>query len=120
MYQEQIISIFYSAENLIITTLNLQENIRVNSEADFVGDKMITLIVMTSEAIRFQDLQNCVNAVLNGYGSGLKWHNKVSKLVKNWDNHFGRKIPVTCQMVQDLTDEQDRDGIRNYFRKFCG
>ena len=46
-----------SAENL--TTL-----INVKSEEEFDEEKMITLLVMTSEAIRFDDVRVCVNAVI--------------------------------------------------------
>ena len=105
---------------LLMASYNLQEFITVKSKDDFVDETMITLIVMTSEAIRFEDLQKCFNAVLNGENqTGLLWNNYVSELVRNWSQFFDRTIPVTTEMVQDLTDEQDPDQkLREYFGGF--
>ena len=90
----------------------------VTCKDEFADVTMITLIAMTSEAIRFEDLQQCFNEVLNGHGMGLMWNNHVEELVKNWDQFFGKAIPVTCQMLQEL-DEGVADDLKNYFGTFC-
>ena len=96
---------------------NVQEYITVKSIGDFARETMITLIVMTSEAIRFEDLQNCFNVVLNGHDTGLLWNNFVSELVRNWNQFFGRAIPVTCEMLQE--NGQAEEDLKTYFRTFC-
>ena len=96
---------------------NLPDHLKVTSKDEFANETMITLIVMTSEAIRFEDLQKCFNEVLNGHGMGLMWNNHVEELVKNWSQFFGRAIPVTCQMLQEL-EEGVADDLKNYFDTF--
>ena len=98
---------------------NPPDHVKVTSKDEFANETMITLIIMTSEAIRFEDLQKCFNAVLDGHDTGLLWNNHVSELVRNWNQFFGRAIPVTCQMLQDLNDQQDPDKkLREYFGGF--
>ena len=97
---------------------NLPTHVMVTCKDEFAGETMITLIAMTSEAIRFEDLQECFNEVLKGHDTGLLWNNHVEELVKNWDNFFGRAIPVTCQMLQEL-EEGVADDLKNYFGTFC-
>ena len=104
--------------NFLMKADNLPHFVTATSMDEFAGETMITLIAMTSEAIRFEDLQKCFNEVLNGHGMGLMWNNHVEELVKNWDQFFGRAIPVTCQMLQEL-DEGVADDLKNYFGTFC-
>ena len=78
---------------------------------------MITLIVMTSEAIRFEDIQKCFNEVLDGHGMGLLWKPFIKELVQNWNQFFNREIPVTCEMVQE-SERLDQD-TKDYFGTFC-
>ena len=102
---------------------NINANIIVNDLEDFVGEKIVTLFVMTAEAIRFQDVQNCINAVLEGGHDdpGLLWNGYLEELVKNWSQFFDRAIPVTCEMLQDLDDGVDKEvsKLKNYFGTFC-
>ena len=97
---------------------NLLEHITVKSLDEFVNEAMITLLVMTAEAIRFEDLQKCVDEVLKGHEMGLLWNNCVEKLVKNWSQFFDKTMPVTCQMLQEL-EEGVADDLKNYFGTFC-
>ena len=102
-----------------MTSDNVPGFILVKEIGDFTDEAMITLVVMTSEAIRFQDIQNCFNAVLEGHEMGLLWNNYVEELVKNWSQFFDQEIPVTPEMVQGLTDEQDPERkLRDYFGTF--
>ena len=77
------------------------------------GPKVITLVLMIAEAIRFEVVQEDVFINLTNWGRpGIRFNGLIDKLVKNWDNYFNKKYGVTLDEIMESSIE---DEVKEYY-----
>ena len=76
------------------------------------GPKVITLVLMITEAIRFEVVQEDVFINLTNWLSGIRFNGLIDKLVKNWDNYFNKKYGVT---LDDIKESSIEDEVKEYY-----
>ena len=80
--------------------------VKVNEKADFLDETMIVLTIMTSEAIRFEEVQTCFSTVLGGK-EGFSLMKFLEPLLYNFGDVFGIEIPELTDFVSQLVQDSD-------------
>ena len=77
------------------------------------GPKVITLVLMIAEAIRFKVVQEDVFINLTNWSRpGIRFNGLIDKLVKNWDNYFNKKYGVTLEDIMESSIEKE---VKEYY-----